>query len=137
MNNKTAIIGSSPGGKIAYSHAITLYGIPVIYFEIAALLILVILYLLCRLKRKDCHHVMKKSSYLKLFIICFAIIFFLNLFSGFNDVSSNHPIPLFLIIHGYLFLIIALILVSLVESIFPYLIIVLSILIINCFRKSS
>ena len=42
MKNETAIIGSSSGGKIVYSHAVTLYEIPIVYIVIAVLFALFI-----------------------------------------------------------------------------------------------
>jgi len=65
VENETAMVGSSSAGKVVYSHAVTLYGIPVVYIVIVVLFILFFLYLFCRVKRKD-RHSMKKSSYLKL-----------------------------------------------------------------------
>jgi hypothetical protein len=77
VKNETAISGSSSGEQVFYSHAVTLYGIPVIYIIIVALIVLIILYLLCRMKRKH-RHSMKKSSSIKLFITLFASLFIYN-----------------------------------------------------------
>jgi hypothetical protein len=141
MNNETAMYGSSAAGKMSYSHTVTLYGIPVIYIVIGALVILVILYLFFRVKRKDCQHFMKKSSYLKLFIAFFVPLFFYNMYNMYNSFWhynvynkswNNHfwfTDPISIIITTST--------LSLIESIIPYLFITLSILIIKCYRKSS
>lgn len=52
MNNESAIIGSGTGEVVVSSHAVTLYGIPVVYIVIAALFVLFGLYLYCRMTRK-------------------------------------------------------------------------------------
>ncbi len=138
MENETAIIGSSSGGKVVYSHAVTLYGIPVGYIVIVALFILFFLYLFCRMKRKD-RHSMKKSSYLKLFIALFAPLFIYNLYNLYNSFWF-YNIYTKSWVNGFwftdpVFIIISASTISLMESIFPYLFITLSILIINCYRK--
>jgi hypothetical protein len=140
MNNETAIIGSGTGGKIVYSQAVTIYGIPVGYIVIFALLILFILYLFCRIKRKD-RHPMKKSSYIKWFIALFAPLFIYNLYNFYNsswhyNIYSKTWINL-LWFGNPVFIILTASTVSLMESIFPYLFVILSILIINCYRKSA
>jgi hypothetical protein len=138
VENETAIVGSGSGSKVAYSHAVTLYGIPIVYIVILALFILCVLYFFCRMKRKN-RHSMKKSSYLKLFIALFAPLFIYNLYSFYNsswfyNIYSKSWVntlwftdPVFIIISAST--------ISLMESIFPYLFITLSILIINCYRK--
>lgn len=128
MNNDTEIYGSvATGEKTVYSHAVTIYGIPVTYIIFIVLLILVILYLVCRMKRKGCHdpYSMKKVNYIKLFITCAVIMSFINF-----HYSSWEVVPDF-------FFIIIVILFSVLESLIPYLIIILSIHIINCYCKSS
>lgn len=119
---RTDVISSS-SSSTASSSAVTICGIPVIYIVIVILLILFILYLLCRIKRKDSHdiYVMKKSSYMKLFIGCFAPLFIYNLYNIFYPGLS----------------ILDAIVASLLESIILYSFITLSILTINCYRKSS
>lgn len=131
MDNETAIVGSSSGSKVAYSHAVTLYGIPVIYIVIVALILLFFVYLVCRMKRKH-RYSMKKSSYIKLFIVLFAPLFIYNLYNICSSVWFVNPDFLFIDPAGF---IIEAIILSLMESIFPYLFITLSILIINCYRK--
>jgi phosphatidylglycerophosphate synthase len=119
VKNETAIIGSSSGEEIFYSHLVTFYGIPVSYFLIIALIILAILYLLCRVKRKD-RHSMQKSSYIKLFIALFAPLFIYNLYNLYDGLRFAagliylDPCPF---ITTILFAFVA----SLIESIFPYL----------------
>lgn len=114
-------------GEIFYSQAITFYGIPIFYIVTLVLIILFILYLLCRMKRKP-RHSMKKSSYVRLFIALFILLFIYNLYFIYNSSHNLFSIPFndFIIVSIFL---------SLVESIFPYLFITLSILIINYFRK--
>lgn len=121
------------------SHAVTLYGIPITYIVILALIILAVLYLFCRVKRKDCHHFMKKSSYLKLFVLFFVPLFFYNLYNVYNsfwfyngynkswqnDFWFTDPISIIMIVST----------LSLVEFIIPYIFITLSILIVDCYRK--
>jgi hypothetical protein len=65
---------------------------------------------------------MKKSSYMILFIACFTVILFLNVFQLINP---DFPI------------IVGVILVSLMESLIPYLIIILIVRIINRDSKST
>jgi len=112
--------------EMFYGQAKTFYGIPIFYIVIVVLIILFILYLLCRMKRKP-RHSMEKSSYVKLFIATFILLLIYNLYVIYNSLH-NFSIPFsdFIIVSIFL---------SLVESIFPYLLITLSILIINCFRK--
>lgn len=131
-NMRTDTISSS-SSVTAYSYPILIYGIPLIYIVIAVLLILFVSYLLCRIKRRDRHSI-KKSSYIKLFFALFTPLFLYNLYNIYNSSwIINHN--LFLLRPGIhiLFAIV----VSLMESIFPYLFITLSILTINCYRKSS
>lgn len=135
VNNETAIVGSSSGGKIVSSQAITLYGIPVIYFVIVALFILFIFYLFCRMKRKV-RHSMKKSSYIKLFFALFVPLFLYNLYSMYDGLRFTVSL-IFFDPSPFIIIIILTIALSLMESIFPYLFITLSILIINCCRKSA
>lgn len=138
MENETAVVGSSSAGKVVYSHTVTLYGIPVVYIVIVALLILFFLYLFCRVKRKD-RHSMKKSSYLKLFIALFAPLFIYNLYNLYNsfwfyNIYTKSWVNSFWFTDPVFIIRIAST-ISLMESIFPYLFIILSILIINCYRK--
>lgn len=132
---RTDVISSS-SSSTASSSAVTIYGIPVIYIVIVILLILFILYLLCRIKRKDSHdiYVMKKSSYIKLFIGCFAPLFIYNLYNIFYSIWVVNPNLIFL--YPGLSVLDAIV-ASLLESIIPYSFITLSILTINCYRKSS
>jgi hypothetical protein len=122
-----AINSGVTGEKTLYSHAVTIFGIPIMYIVLSILLILVVLYLFCRMKKKNCHHfsVMKKSSYITLFITCAFVMSFINFHYSSWEVA---PDLLFIII---------IILFSLVESLIPYLVIILSIHTINCYRKSS
>lgn len=141
MNNETAIYGSSAAEKTVSSHAVTVYGIPVIYIVIGALVILAILYLFCRVKRKDCHHLMKKSSYLKLFIAFFVPLFLYNIYNMYNsfwhyDIYNKSWHNSFWFTDP-ISIIITTSTLSLLESIIPYLFITLSILTIKCYRKSS
>ena len=46
MGNETAIVSSSSGEKVAYSHAVMLYGIPVGYIVIVALFVLFFIFIL-------------------------------------------------------------------------------------------
>jgi hypothetical protein len=131
VHNETAIVGSSSGSNVSYSQAVTLYGIPVVYIVIVALILLFIFYLVCRMKRKE-RHFMKKSSYIKLFIALFAPLFIYNLYNICSSVWFVNPDFLFIDPSGF---IIGATILSLMESIFPYLFITLSILIINCYRK--
>lgn len=131
MDNETAIVGSSSGGNVYYSHAVTLYGIPVVYIAIVVLILLFIFYLACRMKRKH-RHSMKKSSFIKLFIVLFALLFIYNLYNICSNAWFVNPNFLFIDPTGF---IIEAIILSLIEVIFPYLFITLSILIINCYRK--
>ena len=65
-NMRTEAINSGvTGEKTFYSHAVTIFGIPIMYIALSILLILIVLYLFCRMKKKNCHRfsVMKKSSY--------------------------------------------------------------------------
>lgn len=138
VENETAIISSSSGEKVVYSHAVTLYGIPVGYIVIVALFVLFFLYLFCRMKRKD-RHSMKKSSYLKLFIALFVPLFIYNLYNFYNS-SWFYNIYTKSWVNNFwftdpVFIIISASTISLIESIFPYLFIILSLLIINCYRK--
>jgi hypothetical protein len=140
MNNETAIVGSGTGKIEVSSHAVTLYGIPVSYIIIAALLILFIVYLFCKINVKS-RYSMGKSSYLKLFFALFIPLFFYNVYnmyisswfynaytkSWINDFWFTDPV----------FIIFSVSTITLIESILPYLFITLSILIINCFRKSA
>lgn len=146
MNNESAIIGSGTGevvvGKavVVSSHVVTLYGIPVVYIVIVALFVLFILYLYCRMTRKE-RHCMSKSSYLKLFFALFIPLFFYNLYNIYNSSWFFNPYtkswcnnfwftnPIFFIISASV--------ASIWESIFPYLFITLSILVINCYRKPA
>lgn len=144
MNNESAIIGSGTGevvvGKavVVSSHVVTLYGIPVVYIVIVALFVLFGLYLYCRMTRKE-RHCMSKSSYLKLFFALFIPLFLYNLYNIYNSSWFFNPYtkswcnnfwftnPIFFIISASV--------ASIWESIFPYLFITLSILVINCYRK--
>ena len=128
VENENVIRGSS---VTMSSSPVLIYGIPLIYIVIAALIILFILYLLCRMRRNH-RHSMKKSSYVKLFIALFTPLFIYNLY----DICSNvwFVNPDFLIMQPSGFILGAIIL-TLLESIFPYLFITLCILIINCYRK--
>lgn len=144
MNNESAIIGSGTGevvvGKavVVSSHVVTLYGIPVVYIVIVALFVLFGLYLYCRMTRKERHY-MSKSSYLKLFFALFIPLFLYNLYNIYNSSWFFNPYtkswcnnfwftnPIFFIISASV--------ASIWESIFPYLFITLSILVINCYRK--
>lgn len=144
MNNESAIIGSGTGeavvGKavVVSSHVVTLYGIPVVYIVIVALFVLFGLYLHCRMTRKE-RHCMSKSSYLKLFFALFIPLFLYNLYNIYNSSWFFNPYtkswcnnfwftnPIFFIISASF--------ASIWESIFPYLFITLSILVINCYRK--
>lgn len=149
MSNETAMYNSSVTGEKAVSshtvtsssHAVTLYGIPIIYIVILALLILVVLYLFCRVKRKDCHHFMKKSSYIKLFFVFFVPLFFYNLYDIYNSFwfynIYNKSWQNNFWFTDPIIIIITTSTLSLVESIIPYLFITLSMLTINCYRKSS
>lgn len=140
MNNESAIIGSGTGKIEVSSHAVTLYGIPVVYIIIVLLFVLFILYLYCRMTRKE-RHCTSKSSYLKLFFAFFIPLFFYNLYSIYNSswfynvytkswcTTFWFTNPIFIIINAST--------VSLLESIFPYLFITLSILVINCYRKPA
>jgi hypothetical protein len=142
MNNETVISGSSvTGEKTVYSHAVTVCGIPVIYIVIIALLILVILYLFCRMKRKDCHHFIKKSSYIKLFVAFFVPLFFYNLYDFYNNswyynIYSNTWSNLLWFDNPVLVIMTAST-ISLIEFIFPYLFLTFSILTIKCYLKWS
>jgi len=144
VNNESAIIGSGTGevvvGKavVVSSHVVTLYGIPVVYIVIVALFVLFGLYLYCRMTRKE-RHCMSKSSYLKLFFALFIPLFLYNLYNIYNSSWFFNPYtkswcnnfwftnPIFFIISASV--------ASIWESIFPYLFITLSILVINCYRK--
>lgn len=140
MNNESAIIGSGTGEIEFSSHAVTLYGIPVVYIVIVALFVLFILYLYCRITRKE-RRCMSKLSYLKLFFAFFIPLFFYNLYNlynnswFYNDYTKSwcttfwFTNPIFIIMNAST--------VSILESIFPYLFITLSILIINCYRKPA
>ncbi|MDQ1251209.1 MAG: hypothetical protein QG646_278 [Euryarchaeota archaeon] len=131
VDNETAIIGSSSGSNVSYSQVVTLYGIPVVYIVIVALILLFIFYLVCRMKRKE-RHSMKKSSYIKLFIVLFVPLFIYNLYNICSSLWFVNPHFLFIDPSGF---IIGATILSLMESIFPYSFITLSILIINCYRK--
>lgn len=138
MNNESAIIGSGTGEVVVSSHVVTLYGIPVVYIVIVALFVLFGLYLYCRMTRKE-RHCMSKSSYLKLFFALFIPLFLYNLYNIYNSSWFFNPYtkswcnnfwftnPIFFIISASV--------ASIWESIFPYLFITLSILVINCYRK--
>jgi len=132
VNNESAIIGSGTGevvvGKavVVSSHVVTLYGIPVVYIVIVALFVLFGLYLYCRMTRKERHY-MSKSSYLKLFFALFIPLFLYNLYNIYNSSWFFNPYTIFFIISASV--------ASIWESIFPYLFITLSILVINCYRK--
>lgn len=141
MNNESAIIGSGAGDIEFSSHSVvTLYGIPVVYIAIVALFALFILYLYCRITRKE-RHCMSKSSYLKLFFTFFIPLFFYNLCNiykslwFYNDYTKSwctafwFTNPIFIIINAST--------ASILESIFPYLFATLSILVINCYRKPA
>lgn len=141
MNNESAIIGSGTGEIEFSSHTVvTLYGIPVVYIVIVALFVLFILYLYCRMTRKE-RHCMNKSSYLKLFFAFFIPLFLYNLYNIYNSSWFYNVYakswcnafwftdPIFIIMDAST--------VSILESIFPYLFITLSILIINCYRKPA
>jgi hypothetical protein len=112
---------------IITSHAVTISGIPEIYVAVAVLLILFALYLLCRVKRKYSRYVMKKSSYMRLFIACLVVIFFYNLYNSYNSLWLVNPFSI----------IILALLVSFVESFIPFLILVLLIHTIKCYSKSK
>lgn len=140
MNNETAIIGSGTGEIEVTSHVVTLYGIPLVYIIIVALSILFIFYLFCRITRKD-RHSMRKSSYLKLFFAFFIPLFFYNLYNMYNsswfyNVYTKSWCTTFWF-NNPIYVILAASTASLLESVFPYLFITLSILIINCYRKSA
>ena len=146
MNNESAIIGSGTGEievsshAVTTSHAVTLYGIPVVYIVIVALFVLFILYLYCRMTRKE-RHCMRKSSYLKLFFALFIPLFFYNLYNMYNslwfhNIYAKSWCNTFWFTHT-IFIIMSASTVSILESIFPYLFITLSILIINCYRKPA
>ena len=146
MNNESAIIGSGTGeavvGKavVVSSHVVTLYGIPVVYIVIVALFVLFGLYLYCRMTRKE-RYCMSKSSYLKLFFVLFIPLFFYNLYNMYNsswfyNVYAKSWCNTFWFTHT-IFIIMNASTVSILESIFPYLFITLSILTIKCYRKSS
>ncbi|AAM04417.1 predicted protein [Methanosarcina acetivorans C2A] len=146
MDNESAIIGSGTGEIEVTSHAVTtshtvaLYGIPVVYIVIVALFVLFILYLYCRMTRKERHR-MSKSSYLKLFFALFIPLFFYNLYNMYNsswfyNVYAESWCNTFWFTHT-IFIIKNASIVSIFESIFPYLFITLSILIINCYRKPA
>ena len=144
MNNESAVIDSGAGEievtshAVTTSHTVTLYGIPVVYIVIVALFVLLILYLYCRMTRKE-RHCMSKSSYLKLFFALFIPLFLYNLYNIYNSSWFFNPYtkswcnnfwftnPIFFIISASV--------ASIWESIFPYLFITLSILVINCYRK--
>jgi hypothetical protein len=126
---------SSSSSATAYSYPILIYGIPLIYIVIAVLLILFVLYVLCRIKRKD-RHSMEKSSYIKLFFALFVPLFLYNLYNMYDSIRFAASV-ISLDLHPLIMIIILTIALSLMESIFPYLFITLSILIINCYRKSS
>ena len=113
--------------EIFYGQVKTFYGIPIFYIVIVVLIILFILYLLCRMKRKPRHSI-KKSNYVRLYIAIFILLFSYNLYVIYNSPHTLFSIPFtdFIIVSIFL---------SLVESIFPYFYLILSILIINCFRK--
>lgn len=145
MNNESAIIGSGTGevvgkGVVVSSHVVTLYGIPVVYIVIVALFVLFGLYLYCRMTRKE-RHCMSKSSYLKLYFALFIPLFLYNLYNIYNSSWFFNPYtkswcnnfwftnPIFFIISASI--------ASIWESIFPYLFITLSILVINCYRKPA
>ncbi len=146
MNNESAIIGSGTGEievtshAVTMSHTVTLYGIPVVYIVIVALFVLFILYLYCRMTRKE-RYCMSKSSYLKLFFALFIPLFFYNLYNMYNsswfyNVYAKSWCNTFWFTHT-IFIIMNASTVSILESIFPYLFITLSILIINCYRKPA
>jgi hypothetical protein len=81
VENETAISGSSV--TVSSSPAL-IYGMPVIYIVIVALIILAILYLVCSMKGKR-RHSMKKSSYIKLFIALFVPLLFYNLYNLYDN----------------------------------------------------
>lgn len=140
MNNESAIIGSGTGEVVVSSHAVALHGMPLVYIVIVALFVLFGLYLYCRITRKE-RYCMSKSSYLKLFFALFIPLFFYNLYNIYNSswfynvytkswcTTFWFTNPIFIIINAST--------ASLLESIFPYLFITLSILIINCYRKPA
>jgi len=140
MNNMRieAINSSVTGGKTVYSHAVTIFGIPIGYIAIAVLLILVILYLVCKLKVKDSQHsnFLKRSSYINLLIACVVIMSLINFHYGEWEVAPDLHYSAWNIASDFSFIII-LILFSLVESLIPYFIIILSLHIINCYLQSS
>jgi hypothetical protein len=149
MRIETAMYNSSvTGEKTVSSHvvtsssrAVTFYGIPVVYIVVAVLLILAILYLFCRVKRRNCHHFMKKSSYIKLFIALFVPLFIYNLYNFYNSSWFYNTYTKSWINYFWftdpIFIVISASTISLMESIIPYLFITLSMLTINCYRKSS
>ncbi len=149
MKIETAMYNSSvTGEKTVSSHvvtsssrAVTFYGIPVVYIVVAVLLILAILYLFCRVKRKNCHHFMKKSSYIKLFIALFVPLFIYNLYNFYNSSWFYNTYTKSWINYFWftdpIFIVISASTISLMESIIPYLFITLSMLTINCYLKSS
>jgi hypothetical protein len=124
---------SSSAVSTVSSSVATIYGIPVLDILVAVLLILFILYLLCRIKRKD-RHSLKKASYIKLFIACFVPLFIYNLYNMYDGLRFTASL-IFLNPNPFIMTIILTIALSLTESVIPYLFITLSILIINCFRK--
>ena len=140
MNNESAIIGSGTGEVVVSSRAVTLHEMPVVYIVIAALFVLFGLYLYCRITRKE-RHCMRKSSYLKLFFALFIPLFFYNLYNIYNsswfyDVYTKSWCNTFWFTNP-IFIIISASFASIWESIFPYLFITLSTLVINCYRKPA
>ena len=125
--SSSSTVSSSAVSTVSSSVA-TIYGIPVLDILVALLLIVFILYLVCRIKRKD-RHSLKKASYIKLFIACFVPLFIYNLYTMYDGLRFTASL---IFINPNLF-IMTIILTT--ESVIPYLFITLSILIINCFRK--
>jgi hypothetical protein len=122
---------SSSGGAYSSSSIVTIHGIPLLDIFIVVLVILFLLYLVCRIKKKN-RHLMEKSSYIKLFIVLFAPLFIYNFYNIYNSFADHS-----LFITNLQFSIRIAMTVSLMESLFPYLFIILSILTINCYRNSS
>ena len=98
MENETAISSSS---VTVSSSPVLIYGIPVIYIVIVTLIILAILYLVCMMKKKH-RHSMKKSSYIKLFIVLFAPLFIYNLYNICSHVWFINPDFLFIDPAGFI-----------------------------------
>lgn len=122
-----------------YSSPALIYGIPIIDIAISFILVLFFLNLFCLVKKK--RYFMKKSSYFKIFIILFALFFIYNAYNMYNSswfydtytkswTSILWPSnPFFIILNASI--------ASLIEMIIPYIIIILSINIIDCCRNRN